>query len=136
MQPKYQRFRDQFAFGARLKFLGWWLLTLVFRECGVSLKLRSESRFSLRNRDDYGVAHEVFDRSIYDIPLVPAHLIVDLGGHAGFSNHSSPGIFQKAGSGFEPECDGPSRSQHVAANGLQDRIEIVVQAARPSRTAK
>ena len=131
MQPKYQRFRDQFAFGARLKFLGWWLLTLVFRECGVSLKLRSGGRFFLRNRDDYGVAYEVFIDSIYDIPPVPAHLIVDLGGHAGFTTLFFAWNFPEARVlVFEPDMGRAEQiRKHVAANGLQDRVEIVQAAA-------
>src|ERR1035441_10128826 len=80
------RFRDLFASMSKTKFLAWWLLTVVRPNVEVRLTLRDGRTIFLRNRDDYGVAYELFVNQIYaGVPLIEAPVIVDLGGHVGFA---------------------------------------------------
>jgi FkbM family methyltransferase len=131
MQSEHLRFRDQFTFASRCKFLGWWLLTLVRKDCRVSLNLLSGGRFFLCNRDDYGVAYEIFIDRIYNIPPVPARLIVDLGGHSGFTALFFAWHYPEAQIVvFEPDARRAEQSRkHVAANRLQERVRVFQAAA-------
>ena len=79
-------FRDLLTLSSSAKYLAWRLLTLFRPNVEVRLTIRDGRTMFLRNRDDYGVAYELFVDQIYaDVPLVKAVMIVDLGGHVGFA---------------------------------------------------
>jgi FkbM family methyltransferase len=139
---KTEHFRDHLTPWSKCKFLAWWALTLPSKipalrawafkgNFEISLMLRSGGQLFFRNRDDYGVAYEVFIHGVYDLPGQPASLILDLGGHVGFTALLFAWKFPTAKIiVLEPD---PARAgqirRHVQANQLTARVEVIQAAA-------
>jgi len=142
------RFRDLLTSGSKVKFLLWWLLTVPTRlkplktlsyslNVEVSLLLRNGDRLFFRNRDDYGVAYEVFLLGPYDVPCSGARLVLDLGGHAGFTALHFARRFPDARIiVMEPDHQRANQiRKHVRANQLERRVSVI-EAAAAARNGK
>lgn len=142
------RFRDQFTIGSKLKFLAWILLTAPSRvkplrklsyslHCEVSLTMRNGDRLFLRNRDDYGVAYEVFMKKLYEVACSGARLIFDLGGHAGFTMLYFARLCSDARIVvIEPDHRRANQiRKHIRSNRLEGRVDLI-EAAASCRSGK
>jgi FkbM family methyltransferase len=140
------RFRDQFTTTSKLKLLAWCLGIAIsrlrpFRKFKDALKLEVSlvrldgDRLFLRNHDDYGVAYEVYLKGLYDISCPGARLVLDLGGHAGFTALYLARRFPDAKIVvLEPDHERADQTRkHIRANRLQPRVELI-EAAAGTRT--
>jgi FkbM family methyltransferase len=132
-----KRFRDQLTLSSKIKYCAWRLLMPVRREAEVGLSLRNGDRIFLRNSDDYGVAYEVFVTTVYPVPKIDARMVLDLGGHVGFSALFLAKRFPAAQiMVLEPDCGRAGQiRKHVQANGLGTRVEVI-EAAAGNRNGK
>jgi hypothetical protein len=62
-----KRFRDELTLASKIKYLAWRCLMVFRREAEIRLSLLDGDQIFFRNRDDYGVAYEVFVTTVYHV---------------------------------------------------------------------
>jgi FkbM family methyltransferase len=133
------RFRDTLSTGSRIKFLAWWLLNQPLSRFTfeVSLLARNGDRLFFRNRDDYGVAYEVFLKNFYEVSCPRARVVLDLGGHAGFTTLYFARRFPEARIVvMEPDHYRANQiRKHLRVNHLLPRVDVL-EAAASTRNGK
>jgi FkbM family methyltransferase len=77
------------------------------------------------------VAYEVFLGGVYDVPLIEANMVLDLGGHVGFATLWFARRFPNAEIiVVEPDPErGNQIRKHVCANDLESRVTVIEAAA-------